>query len=218
MSSSSRNKKYFWKAALLYYYGKLIGLFPLSLNKVKGKFRTSYLGNLYAILLCISYSVIFYQFFIIRLKNTSPIESIISAVWDRITHFYDFSVIIVSWLTFGLRQKKLKSIIDDIEKTNKIAQKLGIENDMREIVTSIGIQALFINILCYGHSIFNLIILSMIDIPLFHQTFWILNVLVRVVIHNMLFLFISALQIVEKRFRRLNHRLSYLKIHNPIVR
>lgn len=219
MTTRCERKTYQIKVYLLYYYEKILGLCPLKINQKL--FSITNISILYTIILCTIYSLIFYQNIIYRFRMTYGIENFISAIWDRILQILQYILIIITWLNFGLRQKKIKSIVNNFNKTREIAENLGIRNDNFEIIQIIINYTLIINFLYFFlfsvHLNLNITFSSDRE-----KIFALLNSLFRIVYHNMFFLFISALHILYQRFRQLNICIKFFKLskisHEPLYR
>lgn len=208
--STCLSKKYPLKVYFIFYYGKIIGLCPLSLkndNKMD-KFHISQKGMCYSIFLCVIYTILFYKNIVFRFKIIFTIESIVSAFWDRFLQNFQYSVVIVSWMNFGFRQKKFKKVIDNFNKIGEIARNIGIERDNFEIIRLITINTILISILYIILWLVEIYINSFFDFK--KLTLWTINSLFRIVYHNMIFFFISILNIIYRHYRLLNIRLKYL--------
>lgn len=212
MSTCSR-EKYPLKVYFIFYFGKIIGLCPLSLKENKSeKFHLSKFGIFYTIFLCTLLSIFFYINISYRFKVMFSIESIVSAFWDRFLQVLQYTAIIVTWLNFGFRQKKLTNIIHDFERTCEIARNLGIESDNYLIVRLITWNSLFISILYLFLWNIELYINSLSSGT--NLTLWAINSIFRILYHNVLFLFITILHIIYRRFRRLNiHLKCFIVFH-----
>ncbi|XP_043477309.1 uncharacterized protein LOC122508193 isoform X3 [Leptopilina heterotoma] len=209
MSTSSKRKSLSLKFYFLYYFEKIFGLCPLNFNE-----KTYYISNtsvLYTILLCTVYSFFFYKNIIIRLNMIYGIENSVSAVWDRILQILQYIVIIVTWINFGFRQKKIKKIVKHFHRTSEIAENLGIRNDNTEICRIITNYTLIINFLYF--SLFSLQLHLNIMFPSDREKFYSgINSFFRIIYHNMFFLFVSALHIIYRRFRQLNIHVKFFKL------
>lgn len=213
MSRNSRVRKLSWKTSLLYNYGKVIGICPLLLNN-DGSFKFSSSAIIYAFILSIIYFFTYLFALDYRLKNPFPTEPTVSLLVDGFVMTLQFLTTTSCWLTFAFRQKKIQTIIKAFKNTKQMAQKLGLEEDHEEILRLIGYRLLIVNTYFSGLCFFDQFFYS--KRPNYKIMIWAPFTAVQIVIHNVLFLFITALSVIVKRFHRLNIGLMNVALNDKI--
>ena len=194
---------------LIYYCEKTIGLCPIVLDN-EGFFKTSHFGVFYSILLCLIYVFFFCRAIVDRAETYFPMETVLSVITNGLVVSLQFAMIIVSWIIFAFRQKKLISIMQNFEKTGQIARKLGIHDDSWESMRTLFIRLIFINAFYCILFIFESVLCTCF--PNFDWTIWVPHNFPHIVIHNVLVLFMTALQILKRRFHQLNVQLRNLPL------
>ena len=212
MSKKSLRKIRAWTITFLYYYGKVMGMFPLTLNHEQ-EFKRSYKSIIYAIVISMLYILLFYCTLLIDYNADAVNQEIFVAfIVEGFINILQVSAIVLSWLIFAFRQKKIQTIIKNIQKNGEIGRKLGLPDDNAEIVQTVAIRAIFVNVyftvallieqVCTAKLILNT---TLLFIP---------YKVGQIVIWNVFFLFITALQIMQRRFFRLNVALRKLLLNN----
>ena len=196
---------------LLYFYEKGIGLCPLVLDEER-LFKTSHYGFFYSITLSLTYTFFFFRVLIHRAQMIYPEETLILITANVLLICMQYVMVITSWMNFALRQKKIITIIKKFKKLGEIARKSGIQDDKWESDLRTLIIRVFLVNACYctyftcEHFFFTLI-------PNFNWTIWVPYSFPHIVIHNVLILFITALQVLKKTFHRLNIELRNLPLN-----
>lgn len=192
---------------LVYFYEKTIGLCPFIIDE-NGFFIHSNLGTIYSLILCILYCVFYVRALIDRSVTIFPMETIIAAIVATFIDGMQFIIVIIAWLIFAFRQKRVLFIFENFKRTEKIARKIGIKNEGQMIIKMLCIRISFVNII-FGGLFFSKIALSSIS-PIFKWMIWIPFEFPHIIIHNWFTLFITALDILELRFHKLNVNLSMI--------
>lgn len=197
--------------AFLYYYGKLIGLFPLVMEP-NGSLKYSQAGIIYSILNCCIHIVAFFRLIIHRAHIKFPMETFISVIANSLSVTLNFSITLLSWIIFAFRQRELLIIINEFMRTNLIARQLGIHDNQWEIVSIINRHLIIINISYIGILIFDNVIYS--TFTDFDWMLWIPYNLPQIIVHNLIILFVTLLQVLQRKFHRLNKKLRYLSLRD----
>ena len=194
-----------------YYYVKIIGLCPFSIDR-NGILKYSHSGVLYSTGLSFIYSIIFIQGMIERSEIVIPNQTIMYKISEELVVILQCTMVIVSWLVFAFRQRKLQKIVNDIKNTNDIAKELKMLNDYTRIIRIFVYYILFLNI-CF-FTLFTLTMVLYNTFPNFNVTLWTLFNFPHIVFHNVLGIFVIAMQIMQWRFHRLNLQLRNLPVRN----
>ena len=202
MLENLRKKEWSLTLIFLYYYGKIMGLCPLSLDHEQ-KFKSSYGSIIYATVISITYTFIFAWAMVIKYnKALDTDDTFVTALVDGFMHILQHGTTVLSWLIFAYRQRKLLTIIEDIQRTSKVGKKLNLFYDHKEIVQTLAVRAIFVTI--YFSVIFIVDQTIYSHFATYKLIIWVPYRLGNVVIHYTLFLFVTILQDIEKRFSRLN--------------
>ena len=94
---------------MLYFYWQIIGLCPFNFTKDE-LIRFSYSRAFYSIILSICYTISYIVAMSQRDSFVKPSETLMSMIADIVTKTSQFTMIITTWLYFGLRQKHLRRI------------------------------------------------------------------------------------------------------------
>lgn len=109
----------------IYFYEKFLGLCPLTLDE-NGTFRYSTFGIIYSVILFFVYI----RAMITRTTTVLPMETILAVVIATVIISLQYSVLILAWLIFALRQEVILKIFENIEKIEQIERKLGIKTEI----------------------------------------------------------------------------------------
>ena len=195
---------------LLFYWGKILGLNPLSLSK-NDKLVFSYSSMVYDCLLISSHFYLFYCIVIERINMILPGDSSIGVIVDIIGVIFTFLELTLMWLTCGFCQNHVKIFIKSFSKAMKTSQKLGISDEYESYYKKLAIYLLSVNLIYFG--------LMIINYP--ENVFsgkqlliWISYIAYQLASINMLTLFIWILIFVKRKFQRLNEKMYVLMRHN----
>ena len=195
----------------IYYYGKILGLCPLTLDH-ENEFKFSYSCIIYAVVISIVYSLIFYWAMEMKYKTFLPGQTLAAVVVDGNVHILQLCTMIFSWLIFAFRQKKLQKIIKNIKRTGEMENKLGLLDEKEEIVQTLVIRTLLVTSYFGVTCLIDQIFYS--RMKMYNPLIWIPYRLSHVVIHYIFLLFITALNIIQQRFSRLNFAFKKLSINS----
>lgn len=209
MGISAKKKNFSLLVKLVFYYEKLIGLCPVEFGK-NGHLIISNTGTIYSLILCILYTICYARALINRSETLFPMETFIAATVATYIDGMQFIIVIVTWLIFAFRQRRIIFIFENFGKADKIAGKLGIKDENQSNVKMLCSRIICVNII-FGGLFLSKIAFSSIS-PIFNWTIWVPFEFLHIVIHNLFTLFITALDILERQFHKLNNSLRKLTV------
>ena len=193
---------------ILYVYWKILGLCPFVVNDF-GLIEFSYGGLTYAIILTVCYTVFYVRAVASRTAFALSRESPMSIIADFSGLSIEFALIVLTWLCFGFRQKRMKRIILLFKKSNEQYEALGIRRDLtKKFLNHVKIHALIINAVWYFlYTIDHLLLFSCKE---FHLSVWLPFNILRVVSRNIVVMYIYTMKAIEKKFYLLNKKIQEL--------
>ncbi|XP_043473983.1 putative gustatory receptor 28b [Leptopilina heterotoma] len=206
---STKKKNFSLLVKLVFCYEKLIGLCPVVLGK-NGYLIISNTGAIYSLILCIVYSIFYARALINRSETVFPMETFIAATVATYVDGMQFIIVIIAWLIFAFRQRRIIFIFENFEKADRIARKLGIKDENQSNIKMLCTRIICVNII-FGGLFFSKIAFSSIS-PIFKWIIWVPFEFPHIVIHNLFTLFITALDILERQFHKLNSNLTKLTV------
>lgn len=209
----------------LYYFAKIIGLCPLTLDE---HWKCSPISIFYSILLSLLFFLLFLNAIFLRSKYLSSNEPQVSFIVDLFVFLLQFLTAISCWLLFALRQKKLLNIINSLENINKVAVKFGVlkvnetinkkinEEINKKINTTvidnnIVHYVLIVNIYDFSIHLFNQLMYSKFSS---YNILWPWFDLIYILGTNVFLYFVIFLYSLQRRFYFLNVQLGKLMRNN----
>lgn len=192
---------------LLYYWGKFLGINPLTLS-CKNKLAFSYLSLLYGCSLGTVHFYIAYRAVLCRLHYVLPSETPIATITNIIGIFCQSMEISLTWFLFATRQNRIRFLVNSFAEVERLSTRIGIEDERDENLRKYAVS-LTINNLLY------LVSLSISHILLhsyrnYATSVWIAFNVPRIVSFNAGMLFVFSLLGLKQKFRRLNEKLGSL--------
>ena len=158
------------------------------------------------------YSILFYWVIIERIKLTFPKETLISIMASGSVDVYHFCTVITSWLIYAFRQKQVQKIFYLIEKSDLNGQLLGIADNCEKILTTLNIRTVFV--VCFFFVLITMEQALRIRIALGNPFIWLLFKMVHIVIHIIVLIFVTNLELVRLKYYRINIWLRHLPALN----
>lgn len=191
---------------ILYYWGKFVGFFSLTLSQ-SNELKFSYSSQVYGCLLAAAYGCIIYRVLfdgIMKTTDDPPIAKIIDFV-ALIGVFLENSS---TWLITAFHQNRVKSIIGCFASVDEISKRLGVTDNYDKHVAQLGIQLALVNIVYFTSILLN--IAAMANLPKFELLMWSCYVVPRIASINIGTLYLWSLVIVKEQFRSLNEKVRSL--------
>lgn len=197
--------KDFTTIKILYYYGKIFGFCPYSLNNEEF-IEFSYPGAVYNIILAIGYTYSFCLVISNRLNLLLPRETALTILMDIFALTFQYLIVIISLLIFTFFQKRLIDIFRDFSKIDRFFRilKILILTDDSKKVKKIGMKFFYLNLLYY--ILITMDHLSLLYYKKFREqaTNWLLFTIPKVVIYNVYMLFLELVIYLNDSFKALN--------------
>ena len=192
----------------IFTYWKLIGLCPFNLTKY-GIFRFSYGGAIYSTILIGTLTLFYVHIMRYRTTYAKPYESPMSLIAAIVTKTADFIMIVMTWLSFGFRQKALRKIQILFKNIVECCDALGIHNNHCNVARKLNIQAALINfafIITNGSFVLSsrMNINSQFNISMD----WVPFSFGRIVFPNFIILFFATISAINDQFRSLNDKIQ----------
>ena len=195
---------------LLFYWGKILGVNPLSLSKNE-KLVFSYFSMVYACLLIFGHFYLLCYILIKRFDMILPGDSSVGLIVEIIGMTAKFSELTLMWLTCGFCQNRVKIFMKSFSRAMKTSQKLGISEAYESYYKELAIYLLSVNLIYCG------LIITNHSTKIYSENqllVWISCNAFQLVSINMLTLFIWILIVVKRKFQRLNEKTPVLMRHN----
>lgn len=194
-----------------YVFWKLIGLCPFVISK-NGKISFSYVGLFYSIALAFVYLICWIKAMKNRLLFSKPRETPMSLIADIVGKSAQFFMVITTWLLFGFRQNRFRSLQESFNKFSDSCVIFGIRNISSDPVKNATILAVVFNFVWVGVLVCGHFQHS--KATTYKVLTWMPFNFGRIVYPNFMIIFVIAMNLIRDRFRSLNDAIGELSQTN----
>lgn len=191
---------------VMYYYEKILGLCPFTLNN-GNVFQPSKIGKTYSVILSILYAACCFATIFYRFNIRFPDENQLKVLIDIFGIIFKSSAVIALWLSPVFFQKKLQIIFDRLGFVSKNEESLferETNNAPRHACKKIKRYFIMVNLLFYILVLAENFLRREYKVFLSQANFWIAYNVPHAVIYNALFVFIEVMAFLRKKFKNMN--------------